>query len=67
MRMVSLPQMSLEASQNWRRACSSIEFLGDWERLSNSDDNRVEFDTVEIRMNLLLADAGVLQLEGKKP
>ena len=34
--------------QNWIRNKSTIEFLGVWEQMNNSNFNRVEFDTVKI-------------------
>ena len=33
--------------QNWLRNKSTIEFLGVWEQMNNSNFNRVEFDTVK--------------------
>ena len=33
--------------QNWPRNKSTIEFLGVWEQMNNSNFNRVEFDTVK--------------------
>ena len=33
--------------QNWIRNKSTIEFLGVWEQMNNSNFNRVEFDTVK--------------------
>ena len=33
--------------QNWLRNKSTIEFLGVWEQMNNSDFNRVEFDAVK--------------------
>lgn len=33
--------------QNWLRNKSTIEFLGVWEQMNNSDFNRVEFDAIK--------------------
>lgn len=33
--------------QNWLRNKSTIEFLGVWEQMNNSNFNRVEFDAVK--------------------
>ena len=38
--------------QNWLRNKSTIEFLGVWEQMNNSNFNRVEFDTVKIEAGL---------------
>ncbi|MDO4289224.1 MAG: KilA-N domain-containing protein [Eubacterium sp.] len=34
--------------QNWMRNRNTIEFLGVWEELHNSDFNRVQFETVKL-------------------
>lgn len=33
--------------QNWMKTRSTVEFLGIWETINNTDFNRVEFDTVK--------------------
>ena len=60
---------------DWLRNRNTIEFLGVWERLNNPSFNYVEFDGIGNKagllnrsaiqqMRVLLADAGVAQLEG---
>ena len=43
--------------QNWLRNRNTIEFMGIWEQLNNSDFNPIEFDGIKIRVVELLPDA----------
>ena len=39
--------------QNWMRNRNTIEFLGVWEELHNPDFNRVQFEAVKNKDNLI--------------
>lgn len=40
------PQESKDVVKNWMRSRTTIEFLGIWEQLNNSDFKGVEFDSL---------------------
>ena len=46
------PDHADDVIRNWLRNRNTIEFLGVWERLNNSDFNPVEFDGIKIMAGL---------------